>query len=184
MVKEDKERSKASASSSSESSMDDIRRLWTRTINQSIKGHASLMSAYRLQVLPLPAYCPPTGPLHAIPPLPVKLLALLSRDFLSAVQAILYGDLTMRDVLHTAGSHFYYTASPCTCVAIITDSGISYTPCTCPDGHLHSLTLPSSLPHVLRHHVALCLRYIEFIDTCHSGQANWRRLSFSRGLMT
>lgn len=75
MVKEDKERSKASALLSSESSMDDIRRLWTRTIDQSIKGHASLMGAYRIQVLPLPAYCPPTEPLHTIPPLPVKLLA-------------------------------------------------------------------------------------------------------------
>ncbi|KAK0226835.1 hypothetical protein EDD85DRAFT_855751 [Armillaria nabsnona] len=138
----------------------------------SIKGHASLMSAYRVQVLPLPAYCPPPEPLHTIPLLPVGLLALLSRDFLSAAQAILYGDLSMRDVLHTAGSHVYYTVSPCACVAIITDSGISYKPCTCQDGHLHSLTLPSSHPHVLHNHLALCLRHIEFIDTCHSGQAN------------
>ncbi len=77
-----------------------------------IAEHGKLMHAYSIQDLPLLPYCTPnllshtlplsivviTTILSLIPWTSVPALALLSRDFLSAVQAMLYGDLDMQNV--------------------------------------------------------------------------------------
>ncbi len=109
MVEEDEEKGKVSLSSS-QSVMEDIRR--PSGLGPTIEEHTSVMRAYRIQVPPHPPYRP-SKPMSGIPPLRVEVLvtilsllpctsvpalALLSRDFLSAAQAILYGDLDMGDV--------------------------------------------------------------------------------------
>ncbi|PBK80374.1 hypothetical protein ARMGADRAFT_1040108 [Armillaria gallica] len=109
LVEEDEEEIKVSLLSS-QSSMNDIRR--PSGLRPTIEEHASVMHEYRVQVPPLPPYCPPK-PMSEIPSslvevlamilsfLPctsVPALALLSRDFLSPAQAVLYGDLGMWDV--------------------------------------------------------------------------------------
>ncbi|KAK0190186.1 hypothetical protein F5146DRAFT_1002356 [Armillaria mellea] len=76
-------------------------------LGPTIEEHATIMRAYHVQVPPLPPYRPPK-PTHEIPPLLVEVLTailllipctlvpaltLLSLDFLSAAQVVLYGDL-------------------------------------------------------------------------------------------
>ncbi|PBK85941.1 hypothetical protein ARMGADRAFT_1035930 [Armillaria gallica] len=80
-----------------------IKAIWTQADNQG---------ACKYHVPPLPSYCSPKL-MHEILPLPVEVLAtilsllscmalpalaLLSHNFLSAVQAMLYGDLNMWDI--------------------------------------------------------------------------------------
>ncbi|KAK0226847.1 hypothetical protein EDD85DRAFT_1027345 [Armillaria nabsnona] len=88
--------------------MDDIPR--PSELGSSIEEQAKLMRAYRIQV---PSLLPPAQLLPQIPPSPVGVLtfilsfipgklvprfALLSHDFLSAAQTVLYGNLDMQDV--------------------------------------------------------------------------------------
>lgn len=103
------------------------------------------MRAYRVQVLPLPPYRP-SQPLSQIPLLPVAVLtfilslipqtsvlkfALLSRDFLSAAQTVLYGNLDMQDVRNSDALWIFLVSSHarplCPCMAIRTDPGVSHT---------------------------------------------------------
>ncbi|KAK0226875.1 hypothetical protein EDD85DRAFT_976153 [Armillaria nabsnona] len=87
--------------------MDDIR--WPPF---TIEENSKLMRSYRVRLPPLPPYHPSNSLPHT-PPLPVEVfpailsllprtswaaLALLSRDFLSEAQAVLYSDLDMRHV--------------------------------------------------------------------------------------
>ncbi len=150
LVEEDEEKIKMSLSLS-QSLMDDICR--PSGLRPTIEEHASVMRAYHVQVPPLPPYCPPK-PIPEIPPLPVEVLtfilllllrtsvpalALLSHDFLSAAQAVLYGDLNMRDVRnpdtldiprHMVRSDVSHAHPPLPCMAIRPDLRVSHTPRT------------------------------------------------------
>ncbi|KAK0442513.1 uncharacterized protein EV420DRAFT_1077026 [Desarmillaria tabescens] len=189
--------------SSSESSMDDIRR--PSGLGPSIEEHAKVMHAYRVQVPPLPAYRPPK-PLYDTPPLPVEVLsailsflprtsvpalALLSRDFLSAAQAVLYGNLDMAGVQNpdalwvflvtrrdltslTHSLHVPAWPSPQARMYLIPRVLARM-------DNLHSLVLPSFDLHIVRHHSAFGLRHIEFGNTHLSGQAEADLLTWLDG---
>ncbi|PBK79691.1 hypothetical protein ARMGADRAFT_117784 [Armillaria gallica] len=192
LLEEDEEKIKMPLSSS-QSSMDDIRR--PSGLGPTIEEHASVMRAYRVHVPPLPPYRPPK-PMSAIPPLPVEVLAtilsllphtsvpalaLLSRDFLSAAQAVLYGDLDMRDVQNpdmlwiflvtrrdlTSLTHtLRFPAWPSAQTrAYLLPRVLARM------DNLRSLSLPSFDIHIVRHHSAFGLRHIEFGNTHLSGQA-------------
>ncbi|KAK0184247.1 hypothetical protein F5146DRAFT_252895 [Armillaria mellea] len=189
--------------SSSKSSMDDIHRL--SGLGPTIEEHASIMRTYRVQVPPLPPYRPPK-PTHKILPLPVEILAailsliprtlvpplaLLSREFLSAVQAVLYGDLDIRDVrnpdmlwiflvtrrdltslTHTLRVPAWPSAQT---RAYLIPRVLAHM------DNLRSLSLPSFDLHILRHHSAFGLRYLEFRNTHLSGQAEAELLMWLDG---
>ncbi len=202
LVEEDEEKIKVSLSSS-QSSMDDIRR--PSGLGPTIEEHASVMRAYRVEVPPLPPYRPPR-PIPEIPPLPVEVLvtilsllprtslpalALLSRDFLSAAQAVLYGDLDMRDVrnpdalwifLVTRRDLTSLTHTLCVPAWPSSQTRAYLIPRVLARmDNLHSLSLPSFDIHIVRHHSAFGLRHIEFGNTRLSGQAEAELLTWLDG---
>ncbi|PBK62036.1 hypothetical protein ARMSODRAFT_981024 [Armillaria solidipes] len=206
LVEEDEEKMKVSVSSS-QSSMDDIRR--PSGLGPTIEEHASVMRAYRVQVPPLPPYRPPKPPpkpLHEIPPLPVEVLAtilsliprtsvpalaLLSRDFLSAAQAVLYGDLDMRDV-RNPDALWIFLVTRRDLTSLTHTLRVPAWPCAQTRAYLiprvlarmdnlRSLSLPSFDIHILRHHSAFGLRHIEFGNTRLSGQAEIELLTWLDG---
>ncbi|KAK0477161.1 hypothetical protein EDD18DRAFT_1337998 [Armillaria luteobubalina] len=208
MEEEDEEKFKVSVSSS-QSSMDDIRR--PSGLGPTIEEHASVMRAYRVQVPPLPPLPPlppyrPPKPLLEIPPLPVEILtsilssiprtslpalALLSRDFLSAAQAILYGDLDMRDV-RNPDTLWIYLVTRRDLTSLTHTLRVPAWPSAQTRAYLiprvlarmdnlRSLSLPSFDLHILRHHSAFGLRHIEFSNTRLSEQAEAELLMWLDG---
>ncbi len=202
LVEEAEEKIKVSLSSS-QSSMDDIRR--PSGLGPTIEEHASVMRAYRVEVPPLPPYRPPR-PIPEIPPLPVEVLvtilsllprtslpalALLSRNFLSAAQAVLYGDLDMRDVrnpdalwifLVTRRDLTSLTHTLCVPAWPSSQTRAYLIPRVLARmDNLHSLSLPSFDIHIVRHHSAFGLRHIEFGNTRLSGQAEAELLTWLDG---
>ncbi|KAK0209929.1 hypothetical protein IW262DRAFT_499427 [Armillaria fumosa] len=199
---EDEEKIKVSVSSS-QSSMDDIRR--PSGLGPTIDEHASVMRAYRVPVPPLPPYRPPK-PLHEIPPLPVEnltailsliprtsvpALALLSHDFLSAAQAVLYGDLDMRDVRNPDTLWIFLVTrrdlTSLTHTLLVPAWPSAQTRAyliprvLARMDNLRSLSIPSFDLHILRHHSAFGLRYIEFGNTRLSEQAEAELLTWLDG---
>ncbi|SJL17972.1 uncharacterized protein ARMOST_21543 [Armillaria ostoyae] len=202
LVEEDEEKIKVSVSSS-QSSMDDIRR--PSGLGPTIEEHASVMRAYRVQVPPLPPYRPPK-PIPAIPPLPVEVLtfilsliprtsvpalALLSHDFLSAAQAVLYGDLDMQDV-RNPDMLWIFLVTRRDLTSLTHTLRVPAWPSAQTRAYLiprvlarmdnlRSLSLPSFDLHILRHHSAFGLRHIEFGNTRLSGQAEIELLTWLDG---
>ncbi|KAK0226861.1 hypothetical protein EDD85DRAFT_164863 [Armillaria nabsnona] len=202
LMEEDEEKIKVSLSSS-QSSMDDIRR--PSGIGPTIEEHTSVMRAYRVQVPPLPPYRPPK-PIPEIPPLPVEVLvtilsliprtslpalALLSRDFLSAAQAVLYGDLDMRDV-RNPDTLWIFLVTRRDLTSLTHTLRVPAWPSAQTRAYLiprvlarmdnlRSLTLPSFHIHILRHHSAFGLRHIEFGSTRLSGHAEAELLTWLDG---
>ncbi len=201
LVEED-EKIKVSLSSS-QSSMDDIRR--PSGLGPTIEEHASVMRAYRVQVPPLPPYRPPK-PMPEIPPLPMEVLAtslsllpctlvpafaLLSRDFLSAAQAVLYGNLDMRDV-RNPDTLWIFLVTRRALTSLTHTLRVPAWPSAQTRAYLiprvlarmdnlRSLTLPSFDLRIVRHHSAFGLHYIEFGNTRISGQAEIELLMWRDG---
>ncbi|KAK0485524.1 hypothetical protein EDD18DRAFT_698746 [Armillaria luteobubalina] len=206
MVEEEDDEKFKVAVSSSQSSMDDIRR--PSGLGPTIEEHASVMRAYRVQVPPLPPLPPyrPPKPLLEIPPLPVEILtsilsslprtslpalALLSRDFLSAAQAILYGDLDTRDV-RNPDTLWIYLVTRRDLTSLTHTLRVPAWPSAQTRAYLiprvlarmdnlRSLSLPSFDLHILRHHSAFGLRHIEFGNTRLSEQAEAELLTWLDG---
>ncbi|PBK80363.1 hypothetical protein ARMGADRAFT_1020928 [Armillaria gallica] len=202
LLEEDEEKIKVSLSSS-QASMDDIRR--PSGLGPTIEEHASVMRAYRVQVPPLPPYRPPK-PIPEIPPLPVEVLvtilsllprtslpalALLSRDFLSAAQTVLYGDLDMRDVPNP-DTLWIFLVTRRDLTSLTHTLRVPAWPSAQTRAYLiprvlarmdnlRSLSLPSFDIHILRHHSAFGLRHIEFGNTHLSGQAEGELLTWLDG---
>ncbi|KAK0226854.1 hypothetical protein EDD85DRAFT_1027347 [Armillaria nabsnona] len=202
LVEGDEEKIKVSLSSC-QSSMDDIRR--PSGLGPTIEEHASVMRAYRVQVPPLPPHRPPK-PIPEIPPLPVEVLAtilsllprtslpaltLLCRDFLSAAQAVLYGDLDMRDV-RNPDALWIFLVTRRDLTSLTHTLRVPAWPSAQTRAYLiprvlarmdnlRFLTLPSFDIHILRHHSAFGLRYIEFGNTRLSGQAEGELLTWLDG---
>ncbi|KAK0471458.1 hypothetical protein IW261DRAFT_894432 [Armillaria novae-zelandiae] len=189
--------------SSSQSSMDDIRR--PSGLGPTIEEHASVMRAYRVQVPPLPPYRPPKL-LHTIPPLPVEILtailssiprpsvpalALLSRAFLCAAQAVLYGDLDMRDI-QNPDTLWIFLVTRRDLTSLTHTLRVPAWPSAQTRAYLiprvlarmdnlRSLSLPSFDLHILRHHSAFGLRHIEFGNTRLAEQAEAELLTWLDG---
>ncbi len=186
VVEEDEEKGKVSLSSS-QSSMDDIRR--PSGLGPTIEEHTSVMRAYCIQVPPHPPYRPPK-PMSGIPPLPMEVLvtilsllprtlvpalALLSRDFLSAAQVVLYGDLDMQDV-RNPDTLWIFLVTRRDLTSLTHTLRVPAWPSAqtrayliprilARMGNLRSLTLPSFDIHILCYHSAFGLRHIEFGNT-------------------
>ncbi|PBK62041.1 hypothetical protein ARMSODRAFT_1062107 [Armillaria solidipes] len=152
------------------------------------------------KVPPLPSYRPPQ-PLSQIPPLPVEVLAfilsliprtsmpslaLLYRDFLSAAQIVLYGNLDMRDVRNSDALWIFHVTSLTHTLRVPTwpsaQTRVYLTPRVLARmDNLRSLSLPSFDLHIVRHHSAFGLRHIEFGNTHLSGQAEIELLTWLDG---
>ncbi len=197
-MEEIEDKGKVLSSSQSQSVTDDIPRL--SEPRPSIEEHTTPMRAYRVQVLPLPPYRP-SQPLSQIPLLPVAVLtfilslipqtsvlkfALLSRDFLSAAQTVLYGNLDMQDVRNSDVLWIFFVTS-LTHVLYVPAWPFAQTPaylipCVLSRmDNLRFITLPSFDLHIVRHHSAFGLRHIEHGNTRPSGQAEIKRLTWLDG---
>ncbi|KAK0207809.1 hypothetical protein IW262DRAFT_1529398 [Armillaria fumosa] len=184
---EDEEKIKVSVSSS-QSSMDDIRRL--SGLGTTIEEHSSVMCAYCIAVPPLPEEVLTTI-LSFIPRMSVPALALLSRDFLCAARAVLYGDLDMRDIRDPDTLWTYlvtrrdltsltHTLRVPAWPSAQTRAYLMPRVLACMDS-LHSLSLPSFDLHILRHHSAFGLHHIEFGNTHLSERAEAELLTWLDG---
>ncbi|PBK80358.1 hypothetical protein ARMGADRAFT_78726 [Armillaria gallica] len=171
-----------SSSSPSQSSLDDIPR--PSELGLSIEEQAKLMHAYRIQVSSLPPYRPPQ-PLSQIPPLPAEVLTfilsliprtpvpaltLLSHDFLSAAQTVLYSNLDMRDVWNPDAVWIFLTTSLTHVLYVpawpFAQTSAYLIPCVLSRmDNLRFITLPSFDLHIVCHHSAFELRHIEFRNT-------------------